>query len=39
MYGVAKWALTERREHNHHRVKIWWRETNGRNIDGALLQA
>jgi hypothetical protein len=38
-YGAAKWGSTGRGEHKHHWVKIWWRETNGRNIDGALLQA
>jgi hypothetical protein len=38
-YGAAKWGSTERGEHKHHWMKIWWRETNGRNIDGALLQA
>lgn len=35
-FGVAKWLSTERGEHKHQWVKIWWDEMNGKNVEAGL---
>ena len=37
--GATRWTSTERGEHEHHWVKIWWASMNGKNVDEALFHA